>query len=279
MAAQFELGREQEMICDSHAHLNHGDSFSPDMDEVLQRARQADVGCILNVATSPADAAATVETARRHPGVLAAVGIHPHEAGDATDAAIKTLADMATDPAVIAWGEIGLDYHYMNAPREVQKDAFARQLRQAATSDLPVSVHSRDAEEDILQGIGDHAGSRRGVIHCFTGDWTMATACLDAGFYLSFSGILTFASADTLRDVAQRMPADRMLVETDSPYLAPAPRRGGRNEPARVAEVVTRLADLRGVSEQEIAALTTANFLTLFRKLPSPEPHEPADNR
>lgn len=263
------------MICDSHAHLNHGDSFAPDLDEVLQRARLAGVGCILNVATSPADAAATVETARRHGDLLAAVGIHPHEAAVATEAALDEMTSMARDPEVVAWGEIGLDYHYMNAPREVQLDAFARQLRRAAACDLPVSVHSRDADSDIIQGIKQHSGSRRGVIHCFTGDWPMATACLDAGFYLSFSGILTFASADTLREVARRTPEDRILVETDSPYLAPAPRRGGRNEPARVAQVIELLAELRGLTVQEAADLTTRNFLDLFRKLPTQEPPGP----
>lgn len=258
------------MICDSHAHLNHGDSFEPDLAEVLERARQAGVGCILNVATSPADAAATVETARRHDGILAAVGIHPHEAASATDAALDEMENLSHDPEVVAWGEIGLDYHYMNAPQEVQVDAFTRQLRRAAACDLPVSVHSRDADDDIVQGITQHAGARRGVIHCFTGDWTMATACLDAGFYLSFSGILTFASADTLREVARRAPAGRILVETDSPYLAPAPGRGGRNEPARVAQVTELLAELRGLTVQEAADLTTRNFLDLFRKLPPP---------
>jgi TatD DNase family protein len=264
-----------EVICDSHAHLDHGDSFAPDLQEVLERARQAGVGCILNVATSPADAVATVETARQHAGILAAVGIHPHEAAAATDTALDEMSALTGDPKVVAWGEIGLDYHYMNAPREIQKDAFARQLSRAAASDLPVSVHSRDADEDIIQGITRHAGSRRGVIHCFTGDWAMATACLDAGFYLSFSGILTFASADTLRDVARRAPAHRILVETDSPYLAPAPRRGGRNEPARVTEVTDLLAELRGQTVQELAALTTRNFLDLFRQLPPQASHEP----
>jgi len=265
------------MICDSHAHLNHGDVFAPDLEQVLERARQAGVGCILNVATTPADAIATVETARRHAGLLAAVGVHPHEAAAATGEALAGLVELARDPTVVAWGEIGLDYHYMNAPREVQKDAFARQLRQAAASDLPVSVHSRDAADDIVAGITRHAGPRRGVIHCFTGDWAMATACLDAGFYLSFSGILTFRSAEILRDVARRTPADRILVETDSPYLAPAPRRGGRNEPARVAEVAGLLAELRGVDVKELAEVTTRNFLRLFGRLPDPASHGPAD--
>lgn len=252
------------MICDSHAHLNHADSFAEDVEDVILRARQAGVSCILNVATCPDDAEATIALARDRDGMLAAVGVHPHEAGLATESALDELSRLAADPCVVAWGEIGLDFHYMHASKEVQRDSFARQLRRAADLDLPVSVHSRDADEDIVRLIKENAGPRRGVIHCFTGDWEMATACLDAGFYLSFSGILTFKSADTLREVARKTPEDRLLVETDSPYLAPAPRRGGRNEPARVVEVVDQLAALRGMDRPTMAGVTTANFLRLF---------------
>ncbi len=255
------------MICDSHAHLNHGDSFDDDREQVLKRAREAGVGCILNVATSPDDAAATVDIARRHPQVLAAVGIHPHEAALATPAALDDLERLSADPMVVAWGEIGLDYHYMNAPRDIQCAAFASQLQRAATCNLPVSVHNRDSDQDLLDQITRHAGPRRGVIHCFTSDWAMASACLDAGFYLSFSGILTFRSAESLREVARRAPAQRLLVETDSPYLAPIPHRGARNEPARVVNVLEVLAELRGVNPAEMAAITTENFQTLFGQL------------
>lgn len=255
------------MICDSHAHLNHGDVFTEDREQVLERAREAGVDCILNVATRPDDAAATVEVARQHPQVLAAVGIHPHEAVLATPAALDDLEQLSLDPRVVAWGEIGLDYHYMNAPRDIQCAAFASQLQRAAACNLPVSVHNRDSDEDLVNLINRHAGSRRGVIHCFTSDWAMASACLDAGFYLSFSGILTFRSAESLRDVARRAPAERLLVETDSPYLAPVPHRGARNEPARVVDVLELLAELRGVSTSRMAGITTENFRTLFGQL------------
>ncbi len=255
------------MICDSHAHLNHGNAFGNDREEVLERAREAGVGCILNVATRPDDAAATVEVARQHPQVLAAVGIHPHEAVLATPAALDDLERLSADPMVVAWGEIGLDYHYINAPRDVQCAAFASQLERAAACNLPVSVHNRDSDRDLLDLITRHAGPRRGVVHCFTSDWTMATACLDAGFFLSFSGILTFPSAESLRDVARRAPAQRLLVETDSPYLAPVPHRGARNEPARVVDVLDLLAELRGVSAAEMAVITSENFRTLFGQL------------
>lgn len=255
------------MICDSHAHLNHGDSYDQDLEQVLARAGEAGVNCILNVATRPDDALTTVEIARRHRQVLAAVGIHPHEAGLATETALDDLEKLAADPQVVAWGEIGLDYHYMNAPRQVQCAAFASQLERAATCDLPVSVHNRDSDADLLALLTRHAGPRRGVIHCFSSDWAMAGACLDAGFFISFSGILTFRNADSLRQVARQVPLDRLLIETDSPYLTPAPRRGGRNEPARVVDVLRVLADLRGVSEEEMATITSENFRSLFGQL------------
>ena len=252
------------MICDSHAHLNHGEAFDQDRAEVLGRARAAGVDLILNVATSPADARPTVDLARSHEGVLAAVGIHPHEAGLATDQALAALAELATEPCVVAWGEIGLDYHYMHAEREVQRGAFERQLRMAADLGLPVSVHTRKAEADTVEILSRAAGPRRGVIHCFTGDQTLADACLDLGFCLSFSGIVTFPKADPLREVARGVPEERLLVETDSPFLAPAPRRGGRNEPARVVEVLRTLAAVRGTTLEAIAICTRNNAELLF---------------
>ncbi len=252
------------MICDSHAHLDHGEAFDHDRESVLLRARRAGVAAVLNVATSPADAAATVATARGLEGVWGAVGIHPHEAAACSPATLDDLAALAADPVVVAWGEIGLDYHYMHAPRPVQREAFARQLERAGRLGLPVSVHSREADGDTIDLIRRHAGPAGGVIHCFTGGWDLARACLDLGFHISFSGILTFPGAGPLRAVAARVPAERLLVETDSPYLAPAPRRGGRNEPARVVEVLECLARTRGVSATEMAATTTASFEKLF---------------
>ncbi|MFQ5720356.1 MAG: TatD family hydrolase [Acidobacteriota bacterium] len=252
------------MIVDSHAHLNHEEAFDADRDQVVERAREAGVTTILNVATSAADAPATVATARQHDGVWASVGIHPHEATSASDAALDHLEQLASDPRVIAWGEIGLDYHYLHAPKDGQRQALERQLTLAGRLGLPVSVHTREAEEDTVSILRRCTGEARGVIHCFTGDQDLADRCLDLGFCLSFSGIVTFRNAEALRGVARRVPADRLLVETDSPYLAPAPRRGGRNEPSRVAAVVDVLATVRGVTADTIAAQTTGNFRRLF---------------
>ena len=255
------------MICDSHAHLHHAEAFDADRAEVLSRARAAGVRVILDVATTPEDAAQVVALAGREPGLFAAVGIHPHEADRATPESIAGLRALAAaTPGVVGWGEIGLDYHYMHAAREVQRAAFGAQLRAAAAERLPVSVHSRSADADTIELIAAHAGPERGVIHCFSGDRALATACLDLGFHLSFSGILTFHNAAALRAVAAEVPEDRLLVETDSPFLAPAPRRGGRNEPARVVDVLATLAEVRGVAPERLAERTTANFFTLFRR-------------
>ena len=259
------------MICDSHAHLNHAGAFAADRNEVLERAREAGVDGILNVATSPADADATVELARNQAGVWAAVGLHPHEAALSSDETFASLEGLATEPRVVGWGEIGLDYHYMHATREAQRSALERQLAIAARLDLPVIVHTREADADTVEILGRAAGSRRGVIHCFTGDQKLADACLDLGFYLSFSGIVTFRNAGALREVARRVPADRLLVETDSPFLAPAPRRGGRNEPSRVVDVVRVLAEVRSCTVEEIATCTSGNFRRLFRLPPEKE--------
>lgn len=253
------------MICDSHAHLNHGETFDADRADVLARARAAGVDSILNISTSPVDAEATVELARRHADVWAAVGIHPHEAELATAPALAKLEALAADARVVAWGEIGLDYHYMHAAQDDQRHAFEQQLRIAARLELPVSVHTREADADIVEILTRACGAQRGVIHCFTGDQKLADTCLEMGFALSFSGIVTFRNAGALREVARQVPTDRLLVETDSPFLAPAPRRGGRNEPARVVDIVHALARVRDTSDDEIAALTGQNFHRIFR--------------
>ncbi len=201
--------------------------------------------------------------------MLAAVGVHPHEASRLTAGALSRLETLARQPRVVAWGEIGLDYHYLHASRETQQQALRLQLEAATRADLPVSVHSREADEDLVALLRAHAGPRRGVIHCFTGGPQLADACLDLGFLLSFSGILTFRNAGALREVAARVPPDRLLVETDSPFLAPAPRRGGRNEPARVVEVVDCLAACAGLTAARMAERTSENFLRLFRPPPA----------
>ena len=259
---------------DSHAHLGSTGAFAADRDEVMARAEGAGVGLVLDLATRPEDFEGTVAFAARHAGAHAALGVHPHEAplwGDAARDLVRRLAEASPLAAI---GEIGLDYHYEFAPPDVQRHALAEQLRLAAELALPVSVHSRDAEEDTLLLLRDSAVSTHGgVLHCFTGSEAFAQACLDLGMHLSFSGIVTFPKAGRLRDLAAQVPAERLLVETDSPYLAPVPFRGGRNEPCRVVEVVRCVAEARGAPVEAIAARTVANFDALFvRRGGSPVP-------
>jgi TatD DNase family protein len=248
---------------DSHAHLSLPGAFDEDREQALERARQAGVGIVLDLATRPEEFDACVAFTACHDGVHAAVGVHPHEARHWSPAVAARIRSLAS--SVVAVGEIGLDYHYDLSPRSTQRAAMADQLELAAEIGLPVSVHSREAEEDTLRLLAD-ADVRRtgGVMHCFTGSETMARTCLELGLHISFSGIVTFANADRLRGIARELPADRLLLETDSPYLAPVPHRGKRNEPARVVDVTRRVAELRRIDPEELARLATANFHRLF---------------
>jgi TatD DNase family protein len=253
-------------LADSHAHVSLPGAFDADRAQVLARARAAGVARILDLATRIEDAEATIALAAAHPGVLAAVGVHPHEAAGWDDASAARLRGAAASGRLAAIGEIGLDYHYNLSAPAAQRRALAEQLRVAAEFDLPVSVHSREAEADTLALLRDsEVGRHGGVLHCFTGSEPFARGCLELGLLLSFSGIVTFANAARLREIARAVPDDRLLVETDSPYLAPVPYRGQRNEPARVVDVARRVAELRGVPEAALVAATTANFERLFR--------------
>jgi TatD DNase family protein len=257
-------------MIDSHCHLAD-EVFVADLDAAVARARAAGLTgafCIL-------DAGSDEETARV-PGVRAAwgavrfaTGIHPHQAGryaDAVDEAVRVVSSaLDTNPDVRAIGEIGLDYHYDFAPRAVQQAVFAVQVDLAGARDLPIVIHTREADADTLAILRDAARPARGVFHCFTGDAALAQAALDLGFHVSFSGIVSFPKAQALRDIAAGVPADRLLVETDSPFLAPVPHRGKRNEPAWVARVLEVVASVRGVTPEVLATQTTANFTALFR--------------
>ena len=254
-------------LVDSHAHIQ-GAEFSDDIDGVIQRAKQAGVEKIVVVggAGDLASNRRAVELARSHAGVFATVGMHPHDAKAVSEAELAQLRELSGDSKVVAIGETGLDFYYNHSPREIQIEIFRRFIRMARETMLPLIVHDRDAHReiaDLLQAEGE--GELRGVIHCFTGDYDAARAFLDLGFYISFSGILTFKNAGPLRDVARKLPLDRMLVETDSPYLAPVPHRGKRNEPAFVRVVAETIATLKEMRLEEVAEATTRNVQELFR--------------
>ena len=254
------------MFIDSHAHID-GSEFDADREAVIKRARDAGVSTILNVGTGDPHSGAlerAVELAEHHDGIYTAVGTHPHDAklyDDKAEEKIKALIKQSS--RVVAWGEIGLDFHYDHSPRDVQREVFRRQLRAARELSLPVIVHTREAEEDTVEILrSEWAGwELPGVMHCFSGSARLAEQCVELGFMISFSGIVTFKKAAELRAVARDLPIERLLIETDCPYLAPVPYRGKRNEPAYVVEVARCLAELRGMSLEEMARATTANFV------------------
>ena len=248
------------------------EEFAADREAVLARALEADVAELVAIGggAAPGTLDCGLAVARLAPAggpkIWATAGIHPHESKDATDASFVELRALASDPAVIAIGEIGLDYHYDHSPRERQRHLFARQLALAAELRLPVSIHCREAWDEGLAQIAAAQLSAAGVLHCFTGGVAEARRVLDLGFYLSFSGLLTFPRSREIREAAAFAPADRILVETDAPFLAPVPHRGRRNEPAYVAVTAARLAELRGWTVTQTAEVTTQNFHRLFRR-------------
>lgn len=257
------------MFVDSHAHID-GEEYDDDRDEVVSRALEAGVRAILNVGTGDPCGGAferAVRVAQMYESVYAAVGVHPHDAKLFDNDAARRLERLALEsPRVIAWGEIGLDYHYDHSPREVQREVFRRQLRIALRLGLPVIIHSREADEETVAILREEmSGSkRRGIMHCFGGSLRMAEDVLELGFMISFAGNVTFKKAEDLRQVARRVPLDRLLAETDCPYLTPVPFRGRRNEPARVREVAAGLAELHGLEPEELGRITTENFSRFF---------------
>jgi len=256
------------MYIDSHAHID-GTEFDADRDEVIERARAAGVTTILNVGTGDPQSGAferAVELGRKHENLYTAIGTHPHDAILYDDHAEALIKNLIQNERVIAWGEIGLDFYYDNSPRHIQIDAFKRQLHAAQECDLPVVIHTRDAESETIEILkSDYADSkRRGVFHCFSGSMDLARSAIELGFMISFSGIVTFKKADELRAVAKEVPLDRLLIETDCPFLSPIPYRGKRNEPAHVVEVARCLAGIHGVGIEEMARITSDNFHTFF---------------
>jgi len=256
------------MVVDSHCHLD-GAVFNSDRDEVIERARAAGVCFMLAIGTGdgPPDLEAGVRVAEAHPDIAATVGVHPHDAAKFNAAVASRVDGLCEHPKVVAVGEIGLDYHYDNSPREAQRDAFVEQMEIAKSRGKPIAIHTRDAWDDTLELLARHwAGSGlHGIMHCFTGNSEQALQCLEMGFLLSFSGVLTFARAADLRATARWVPDDRVLVETDAPYLTPAPHRKiRRNEPRFVVEVARVLATAKGVPYEELAERTSANFFQLF---------------
>jgi TatD DNase family protein len=254
-------------LIDSHCHLDSPE-FDADRDEVVERALEAGVDHMLAIGTGngPPDLEAGIRLADRYPEFYATVGIHPHEAAKAGKADVDRLAELLLHPKVIALGEIGLDYHYDFSPRETQASVFIQQMEIAAAARKPIVIHTREAWDDTAallekywkpHGIG-------GIMHCFSGGPSEARRALDLGFYLSFGGILTFPKAVDVQAAAKEAPADRILVETDAPYLAPVPKRGKRNEPALVVHTARKLADLRGQSLEEVSRLTSENFHRLL---------------
>jgi TatD DNase family protein len=247
-------------LIDSHCHLDDP-QFDADRDEVIGRALAAGVTRMLAIGTGegPPDLQAAIRLAERYPFIYATVGVHPHDASKATEETFARLWELAAHPKVVAIGEIGLDYHYDFSPRAAQQAVFARQVEIAAQCRKPVVIHTREAWEDTLALLRPGAPVA-GIMHCFTGDEMQARQALDLGFHLAFGGVLTFPKAEAVRQAARIAPEDRLLVETDCPYLAPVPHRGKRNEPAFIAEVVRRLAADRGRAPEEIAEATTRNL-------------------
>jgi TatD DNase family protein len=246
-------------LVDSHCHLDD-EKFDPDRAQVIERALAAGVEMMMAIGTG-GDLDVAIQQAERYPFIYATIGVHPHDAAKATPDTFERLRDLARHPKVLAIGEIGLDYHYDFSPRDVQRSVFERQLEIAAEFHKPIVIHTREAWEDTLEQVTSlpHGG----IMHCFTGDAAQARQALDLGFHLSFGGVLTFPKAEGLREAAKITPEDRLLVETDCPYLAPVPYRGKRNEPAFVVETARRLAQVRGVALEAIAECTTRNFRAL----------------
>ena len=259
----YEAGKMADLF-DSHCHLDSPE-IAKDVDAVLARARAAGVKYLVNIGSGygPLDAERAVRTAEKHDDVWATVGVHPHDAAKVDEGVLARLKKLAASPKVVAWGEIGLDYYYDHSPREAQNDVFRRQIEIALDLDLPLSLHVRDAGTDLMVALRDvhvQAGDRlRGVWHCFTENPDYALEAIDYGFFISIPGIVTFPKAENVRAAAKAVPLERLLVETDSPFLAPIPYRGKTNEPAFVVETVKKIAEIKGLSFEEVAAATTRN--------------------
>lgn len=258
------------MLIDSHCHLDFPD-FAPERNAVIERARAAGVGRMITICTQVAKFPQVLAVAEAYENVWCTVGTHPHSAHvDAPEATVSRLVELSAHPKVIGIGEGGLDYHYDKAPRDVAERVFRTQIAAARETGLPLVIHSRDADADMERILRDEMGKGafKALLHCFTSSRRLAEAGLELGLYVSFSGVVTFKTSQELRDIARDVPLDRLLVETDSPYLAPVPMRGKRNEPAFTAHTAAVVAQAKGVDIAEITSRTTQNVLRLFSKMP-----------
>ncbi|MDP6953179.1 MAG: TatD family hydrolase [Alphaproteobacteria bacterium] len=255
------------MLVDNHCHLDFPD-YEDDLDEVVARARRAGVGVIQTISTRMTTFPKVLAVAERYDDMYCSVGVHPHNAGDEGDVTCTELVAATDHPKVIGIGESGLDYYYERSPRDAQRTSFRSHIAAARESGLPLIVHSRDADEDTAEILKDEAGKGAfpGLIHCFTSGRELAETALDLGMSISISGIVTFRNAEALRDIVRDIPLDRLLVETDAPFLAPVPNRGRRNEPAYVAHTAATVAELLDIDGARLAEATTANFHALFTK-------------
>ncbi|QEI12464.1 TatD family hydrolase [Cellvibrio japonicus] len=263
------------MIVDSHCHLDRLNlaAYDGNLDEAVAAAHARGIQQMLCIGISLENIPTVIDIARRYPGVVASVGVHPCDVKEGT-ASVEQLKTWAAQPKVVALGETGLDYHYETESKALQHESFAMHLHVGKEVGLPIVVHTREARADTLALIREHGSlEHSGVLHCFTEDWAMARAALDLNYYISISGIVTFKNAEQIREVVQQMPLDRLLVETDSPYLAPVPYRGKPNEPKYVREVAQFIADLRGMPLEQLAEITTTNFYRLFTRAEQYLPH------
>ena len=257
------------MLIDTHSHLDDR-RFDRDREAVIARAQEAGVHTFITIGCDLATSRAAVALADRYPFVYATVGVHPHEVRHVKDAWFTELRDLARHPKVLAYGEIGLDYHYDHSPRDIQRARFREQVRLARELTLPIVIHTREAQEDTIGILKEERASELGgVFHCFSGDAWLAKDALDLGFYVSFSGVITFHNATMLREIAVTVPMDRLLIETDCPYLTPVPHRGNRNEPAYVKLVAEQIARVRSAREPmrvgEVGQITSANARRAFK--------------
>ena len=260
------------MLIDSHCHLDYDDFATEGLPVVVERARAAGVDRMLTICCEIEKFAPVLAIAEQFDFINCSLGTHPHQSNEPAEVALTTadiVARSKQSSKIVALGETGLDYYYQYSPHDVQQAVFTRHIEAALETDLPLIIHTRDAEQDTMRLLRDVGqGKVRGVMHCFTGTQWLADQALDIGFYISLSGILTFKKSQELRDIAKTVPMDRLLVETDSPYLAPMPYRGKRNEPSYVVETAKVLAEVKGVDYATIAAQTTENFYTLFNRVP-----------
>ena len=255
------------MLVDSHCHLDFPD-FADELDDVVARAGEAGVATMLTICTHLTRFPQVLAVAERFANVWCTVGIHPHEAASEPETSAETLLRLAEHPKVVGFGETGLDYHYLHSPAEAQQRSFRAHIAAARTARLPLVVHTREADADTARILAEEMGQGPfpGLLHCFSSSRQLAETAVDLGFFVSFAGIVTFKTAEALRETAAVLPLERILVETDAPYLAPVPKRGKRNEPAYVRHTAAEVARIRGMAFDDLAAATTDNFLKLFTK-------------